>query len=184
MKRSGFNVLGLGTPEVDRWIAAGKADDESKPGTRRGEGKGKGRIVAFEDMEQGDEPKRQPEPEEIQGEEQILAVQVSPRRPVTNVSSAAQWTSSPLRHLAIDPSKPSVSSAQDLLRTIVRDVMYDFRQESRAEMIGMHLDLVRIGRGWRQELRGLMEEYVGDLKDLREENMRLREENERLRRAC
>jgi protein NEDD1 len=179
-KRSGLSVLGLGTPEVDRWIAAGKTDAEN-PKSRRREGKGKGRTVAFEGTERGDEPEQQAESEEVHGREQMLAVQVSPRRPVASVSAAAQWTSSPLRHLAIDPNKPSVSSAQDLLRTIVRDVMCDFRQETRAEMVGLHLDLVRMGRGWRRELRGLMEEYVGDLRDLREENKRLREENERLR---
>jgi len=178
VKRSGLSVLGLGTPEVDRWISAGKTDAED-PKSRRREGKGKGRTVAFEGTESGDEPVRQAASEEVNGREQMLAVQVSPRRPVT--SAAAQWTSSPLRHLAIDPNKPSVSSAQDLLRTIVRDVMCDFRQETRAEMVGLHLDLVRMGRGWRRELRGLMEEYVGDLRDLREENKRLREENERLR---
>jgi protein NEDD1 len=61
--------------------------------------------------------------------------------------------------------------------------MLDFRQETRAEMVGLHLDLVRMGGGWRKEMRAGMQEYVGDLKELREENRKLREENERLRRG-
>jgi len=60
--------------------------------------------------------------------------------------------------------------------------MLDFRQETRAEMVGLHLDLVRMGRGWCREMRAAMQEYVGDLKELWEENRKLREENERLRR--
>ena len=35
-----MSVLGLGTPEVDRWISAGKTDAED-PKSRRREGKGK-----------------------------------------------------------------------------------------------------------------------------------------------
>jgi len=42
---------------------------------------------------------------------------------------------------------------------------------------------VRMGQGWRREMRTAMQEYAGDLKELREENRKLREENERLRRG-
>jgi protein NEDD1 len=61
--------------------------------------------------------------------------------------------------------------------------MYDFQSETKAELMGLHLDLVKMGRSWKQELRTLMEEYVGDLSDIREENRRLRAENDRLRRG-
>ena len=50
-------------------------------------------------------------------------------------------------------------------------------------MMGLHLDLLRMGRSWKAELRALMEEYVGDLREMREENGSLRRENERLRRG-
>ena len=69
------------------------------------------------------------------------------------------------------------------VRGIVRDVMFDYQMETRQEMMGLHLDLVKMGRSWKAELRSLMDEYVGDLSELREENKRLREENERLRRG-
>lgn len=96
---------------------------------------------------------------------------------------------SPLRGLGLvnSPSRPRTGTgtggAQDLLRAMIKDVMCDFRQEAREEVIGLHLDLVRMGRGWKSELRALMEEYVGDLGELREENRLLKEENERLRRG-
>jgi hypothetical protein len=32
-------------------------------------------------------------------------------------------------------------------------------------MVGLHLDLVRMGGTWRREMRAAMQEYVGDLKD-------------------
>jgi len=47
--------------------------------------------------------------------------------------------------------------------------MYDFQWETKAEMVGLHLDQVRMGRGWRRELRELMDEYVGSFTELREE---------------
>jgi protein NEDD1 len=45
-------------------------------------------------------------------------------------------------------------------------------------MMDLHLDLVRMGRGWPQELRISMNEYVGELKEL---HAKLKEENTRLR---
>jgi len=53
-------------------------------------------------------------------------------------------------------------------------------------MTGLHLDLVRMGRGLRKELREVAEGGGGgllELERLREENRLLREENERLRRG-
>ncbi|KAJ3512458.1 hypothetical protein NLJ89_g3507 [Agrocybe chaxingu] len=79
--------------------------------------------------------------------------------------------------------QPTNTSAHELLKTIVQDVMFDFQRETKAEMMGLHLDLLRMGRGWKNELRVLMDEYVGDLRELREENQRLRVDNERLRRG-
>ena len=55
--------------------------------------------------------------------------------------------------------------------------------KTKAEMMGLHLDLVRMGRGWRKEVRDALAEYASELRELREENRRLREENERLRRG-
>ena len=80
-------------------------------------------------------------------------------------------------------SSPGGTSAQELLRGMMRDIMFEFQEETRSEITGLHLDLVRTGRAWKKELRDIMQEYVGDLKELREENHRLREENEKLRRG-
>ncbi|KAG5653528.1 hypothetical protein H0H81_012469 [Sphagnurus paluster] len=176
-KRAGtrMGVLGLGTPEVDRWIRAGKAEDISK-----GKDKGKGKTVGFKgDSEDDDGEESDSESEAMERErerEHSLSMQVSPVRP----PAAASWAPSPLRQ---SPAGAGAGTAHDLLRTIVKDVMYDFQQETRAEMTGLHLDLVRMGRGWKRELRELMEEYSGGMNELREENRRLREENERLRRG-
>ncbi|KAK0496764.1 WD40-repeat-containing domain protein [Armillaria luteobubalina] len=157
--KKGMAVLGLGTPEVERWIQAGEV--EELPAKNR---KGKGRSVGF--MDPGEERK-----------ETSMEIQISPRR-ATPMQSAS-WVPSPLK----SNSPGNSTSAHDFLRSIVGDVMFDYQKETKAQITGLHLEMVRMRRGWRQELGDIMEQYVGDLKDLREENQRLRDENDRLRRG-
>jgi len=66
---------------------------------------------------------------------------------------------------------------------VVRDALYEMQAEQNDQLRGLHVDLVKMARGFKTEMRNLMDEYVGDLKDLREENAALRKENERLRRG-
>jgi protein NEDD1 len=61
--------------------------------------------------------------------------------------------------------------------------MYDYQEDMRTELVGMHLDMVRMGRNWKKEMKGVMDTYGKDLRELREENRLLREENERLKRG-
>ncbi|KAF8996090.1 WD40 repeat-like protein [Hymenopellis radicata] len=158
-QKKGMGVLGLGTPEVEKWINAGDSEEKKK-------GKGKGRSVGFLDSKDIQEMK-----------ETSREIQVSPRRstPMRPIS----WAPSPLRN----PASPGTSSAQEFLKGIVGDVMFEYQKETKAQMTGLHLELMSMRRGWRKELTEVMETYVGDLKDLREENKRLREENERLKRG-
>ncbi|PPQ88334.1 hypothetical protein CVT25_012445 [Psilocybe cyanescens] len=184
-KKKDMGVLGLGTPEVDRWIQAGKENQRER---KSRDAKGKGKVVGFQDDEEEEE-----EEDAIKERERNLSMQISPRRPVPGVSisgsgSTGSWATSPpnpspLAGTAGAGSGGPGSAAQELLKTIVQDVMYDFQRETKTEMMGLHLDLLRMGRGWKTELRTLMDEYVGDLRELREENQRLRLENERLRRG-
>ncbi|CAG8692396.1 13349_t:CDS:2, partial [Acaulospora colombiana] len=83
------------------------------------------------------------------------------------------------------PAMPPVSqaNAQELLRNMIREVMFEQQEEVKEELRGMHLDLVKMGRTWKNDLRSLMAEYVGDFKALRLENEILRAENDRLRRG-
>ncbi len=154
-----MGVLGLGTPEVEKWIHASESEEKKK-------GKVKGRNVGFLDSKDIQDLK-----------ETSREIQVSPRRstPMRPIS----WAPSPLRN----PSSPGTSSAQEFLRGIVGDVMFEYQKETKAQMTGLHLEMMSMRRGWRKELTEVMETYVGDLKDLREENKRLREENERLKRG-
>ncbi|KAH8827306.1 hypothetical protein DL96DRAFT_1606230 [Flagelloscypha sp. PMI_526] len=120
------------------------------------------------------------------------SMEISPRKPSAMTSAPPGWATSvsagpsPLRRAAMNmniPNSPGGTTPQDFLRAVVRDAMLDLHAENRAEMTGLHLDLVRLGRTWKKEMRELMDEYVGDLRELREENGRLREENERLKRG-
>ncbi len=193
-KKKGMAVLGLGTPEVKAWIKAGQ---NSKGQGAKGITRAK--SVGFKETanrtgktrQAGDPNDSQSDEDDDYVRERSLSIQISPRKSLPTGSSSQthaysqSWNASPLRprHPGHVSGTPSAGSAHELLRTIVKDVMYDFQKETKAEMMGLHLDLVRMGRGWKQELRTLMEEYVGDLNDLRDENRRLREENERLRRG-
>jgi protein NEDD1 len=172
---NGIGVLGLGTPEVEKWVRAGEGMDNKGQGKRKERGKGK--KVGFVD-ESDDENESMAEAEniEIATVKENMALEISPRRPTTSKS----WTTlpSPLRHPSTSPSS-SGSAPHDLLRTIMSDVMYDLHREQKAQLLGMHLDMVRMGRGWRKE----MGDIVRELGELKEENGRLRAENERLRRG-
>lgn len=196
-KRAGLKVLGLGTPEVERWIHAGQGEELGIDNSKRQDLKGKGKIVGFHVEEN---PTYIELEKELLEKERQLALKVSPRRPVPSISGstidswAALASNSPhLSSASPDPGNLASSgsgpplgtttSAHDLLKTIVQDVMFDFQRETKAEMMGLHLDLLRMGRSWKVELRALMDEYVGDLRELREENERLRKENGRLRRG-
>jgi len=196
-KRSGLKVLGLGTPEVERWIHAGHGEELGVDNSKGQDLKGKGKTVGFHVEEN---PTYIELEKELLETERQLALKVSPRRPVPSTSGSTidSWaalasSSPPLSFASPDPGNLASSgsglppgttaSAHDLLKTIVQDVMFDFQRDTKAEMMGLHLDLLRMGRSWKAELRVLMDEYVGDLRELREENERLRKENGRLRRG-
>jgi len=70
-----------------------------------------------------------------------------------------------------------------MLHQVMRDVMYDYQEDMRTELVGMHLDMVRMGRNWKKDMKDVMDTYAKDLKELREENRLLREENEKLKRG-
>ena len=86
-----------------------------------------------------------------------------------------------MQHTGGAPS--SVANVQNMLQQIMRDVMYDYQEDMRTELVGMHLDMVRMGRNWKKEMKDVMDTYAKDLRELREENRLLREENERLKRG-
>jgi protein NEDD1 len=67
------------------------------------------------------------------------------------------------------------SGAYELFRGLIADM----QAKNHADMKALHVDMLRMGRGLRQE----MDEWGGEMKKLREENERLREENDRLRRG-
>ncbi|KAF4608208.1 hypothetical protein EYR40_000552 [Pleurotus pulmonarius] len=171
-KRAALGVLGLGTPEVNRWIEAGNGGGEVEARKDKGKGKAVGfqeTVDAFEDEDEDDK-------------ENERSLVISPLR--RGKPSQHEWAAASPARFAMPPSPgvPTNGPAHELLRTIVKDVMCDFQQESRNEMVGLHLDMLRMGRSWRKDMKEMME-YMGSLKALQEENLRLREENERLRRG-
>lgn len=90
---------------------------------------------------------------------------------------------SPMRSPAPRLSAPTSTEAQEFLRNVVREAMLEREEEQREELRALHVDMVKMGRAWKNELRTLMQEYVGDFNAIRLDNERLRAENERLRRG-
>ncbi|VDB82901.1 unnamed protein product [Peniophora sp. CBMAI 1063] len=205
-QRKGLSMLGMATPEVERWI---------QDGNWKGKGKAIGPVQVQNNVE-GDQPEVEPQAADATAEcagqgdpiqahddpqasiddavpvaltvpqvgssprERPLSMQLTPRR-----RKSGTWAPSPLRNSVADgsPSRDRSGNVQNMLHALVKDAMLDFRLENKAQMAGLHLDLIRLGSTWRQEMRDSLQEYMGDLHDLREENKRLREENERLRRG-
>ncbi|TFY64953.1 hypothetical protein EVJ58_g2273 [Rhodofomes roseus] len=182
-KAGGMGVLGLGTPEVDRWIKAGEVGVADRAN---------GKKVGFASESDGDEDeveiaRRVPLPGDAVTEP-AFTMQVSPaRRPGLASGSSATWAPvpSPLRNSTSHAhlGSPNTRAAAGLLQTLLRDAMYDFRQETHGELVGLHLDMLRMGRGLRGEMRAVVDEFRGEISTLREENRVLREENERLKRG-
>jgi protein NEDD1 len=161
----------------------------------RGKAKSKGKVAA-KSRENGKGKKKAVEFTEEGGEDDAkeadLSVVVSQRpQQLATSSQAHPWAtiiSSPLhnghaqpqdRGCSTIPSNPGGNAPQDLLRSLLSDVLYDFQRTQHEDLVGLHLDLVRMGRGWTRELEGVRQE----LRELKEENRELREENSRLRRG-
>jgi protein NEDD1 len=121
-------------------------------------------------------------------EEQKMSVVVSPQRRASATQPHA-WPTIPSPLLRSHDHSQSQSlhqsprqganAPQDLLRLLLSDVLSDFQRSQHADLMGLHLDFVKMGRGWTKELDGIKKE----LAELRQENKRLREENDRLRRG-
>ncbi|GJJ12410.1 hypothetical protein Clacol_006652 [Clathrus columnatus] len=74
------------------------------------------------------------------------------------------------------------TNPEELMRGFIMDMMHEYQRELREDIKGLHLDVLRMGRAWKTELKSLMEEHTQDLKALAEDNAKLRKENDELRR--
>ncbi|TFK92322.1 WD40 repeat-like protein [Polyporus arcularius HHB13444] len=192
-------AAGLGTPEVDAWVRAGEGNGKAKEGKRVVFASG---ADSDSDADAYDAGRAHDDDSESEHGGLLhanmnskrlprddLAMQVSPRRSYAGPSPArarasSSWAPvpSPLRNPAAPPS-PQARAAQDMLQALLRDALHDFRQETKQEIVGLHLDLIRMGGSWRRDMREAMGEFAEEMRGLREENRVLREENERLRRG-
>lgn len=106
------------------------------------------------------------------------ALQVSPIRGVSQSRSRNSPAGFPT------PSKLPLSQATDLLRALLAESLVEFREETRAQMRGLHLDLLRVGRGMKKEVREVVGEVLGEMEvgcQCKAEVEALKEENEKLR---
>ncbi|CAE6441955.1 unnamed protein product [Rhizoctonia solani] len=109
------------------------------------------------------------------------ALLVTPRRGLAAALGAEVYADdAPANKASASMTK---TQAQDLLRNIVSDVMFEFRQEAKEDVRGLHLDLLRASRGWKSDLKEYLGDTLEELRLVKEENARLRAEIARLRRG-
>ncbi|KIJ44383.1 hypothetical protein M422DRAFT_252391 [Sphaerobolus stellatus SS14] len=179
---------GISTPDLDRWFEAGQTkesrvkdggakrvgfaalDDAQEPNTPN--------TAASQSTESHNISERENKDSVEEGSSMTPSISISPMRRSQVYPDSLQI--SPRRPTSAADSIPT-SGVEVWMRTLMSDMVYDYRHEMKEDIKGLHLDLLRLGRNWKNELRLLMDEYVGDLRELREENTRLRKENERLR---
>ncbi|KAF8507336.1 WD40-repeat-containing domain protein [Hysterangium stoloniferum] len=178
----------LPTPDVDRWLEAGRGPTSAEAAGDKAKHVGWA-ISSNSDIQGGFSDNENDEDERtIPARPLPLSVAASTMTPIRRPNILPDSNSiqtSPPQSLQGEDRGPtgSVTQPQDLIRALVNDMIHDYQREMREDIQGLHLDLLRMGRNWKHELRSLMEEYIGDLKDMREENTRLRRENDRLRRG-
>jgi hypothetical protein len=56
---------------------------------------------------------------------------------------------SPMRAPAARLSMPTSAEAQEFLRNVVREAMFEREEEQREELRALHLDMVKMGRAWK-----------------------------------
>ncbi|TFK21293.1 hypothetical protein FA15DRAFT_696423 [Coprinopsis marcescibilis] len=100
----------------------------------------------------------------------------------THALSHTRTRSQTRSHSPTQPS-PHPPTPPDLLRSIMHDLLSEHQRQTAAAIGNLHLDVLRMGRVWRGEVREGMEGLREELEAVREENGRLREENVRLRRG-
>ncbi|KAK1228771.1 hypothetical protein PQX77_002701 [Marasmius sp. AFHP31] len=198
-----FRTLGLGTPGTKRtanmedrtgknveFCEVDEADVESRTGSGSGSGRGSGRGTGSRRSGTDDEDGENDEVEEDEEAEE-LSMQISPaRRPgTTRLPSFSETVNANIfNNFDVSPSRPSHShghghgqvphqSPQNLLRNIVHSVLSDFHLQTQREMTNLHLDLVRMGRGWRRDVKEVVREEVEDvfggvMREMKEDMMR------------
>ncbi|EJD53098.1 WD40 repeat-like protein [Auricularia subglabra TFB-10046 SS5] len=95
---------------------------------------------------------------------------------VPTVNNQLSPTRRPPPFVDMSPVRSAMNgSPQASLRAFMQELA------TKDDIKGLHMDLIRMGMAWKSEMRSLMDQYVGDLSSLRQENMQLREELQRLR---
>jgi hypothetical protein len=156
----------LSTPAMERWVEAGRGKPVSNAAHLAGKHVGWADIDGSSSMsETGEEIGSDEDNQTIlaayKGKDQAEikptsflpeTINMSPLRrphfPLTALE-VSPLRSSPLRVTAGGSNSTENGGAQELLRAVVKDVMYDYRQETREDIKGLHLDLLRMGRSWK-----------------------------------
>ncbi|ESK91774.1 hypothetical protein Moror_10603 [Moniliophthora roreri MCA 2997] len=186
-----MRALGLGTPRISPDKGKGKA---KSVGFFEDEAEGE-QLVAESDDEENVKDRGDDERIELAAADESandFSMQISPARrrgpQTTNASSEYNhnifnaFPMSPPRPAGINGQSSHPQSPQNLLRTIVHSVLSDFHLQTHKEMTNLHLDLVRMGRGWRRDVREVVREEMegvldGMMKEMREDMIREIREN-------
>lgn len=122
------------------------------------------------------------EKKEKQVEWMVAGKSIRPKRPNTLMEPSSDAEVSGEEFASnIRPETSQTGLPKTSLHKLLRETLNECRDELREDIRGLHLDVLRMGRTWKNELRLLMDQHARDLKTLAEENAQLKRENDGLR---
>ncbi|KZV88300.1 WD40 repeat-like protein [Exidia glandulosa HHB12029] len=179
-KRREIQALGLGTPGARR--RAPVPSPLASP--TRQDSNSRNKRLSWADEEEGDGDTVIQPSSSTQDQERVPSACSAAESISTDNVANPNMQLSPTRR----PQVPTTdwSPVRAAMNNSPQATLRAFMQElaTKDDIKGLHMDLIRMGMAWKSEMRSLMEQYVGDLSSLREENTQLREELQRLRNRC
>eukprot|EP00727_Mastigamoeba_balamuthi_P011641 m51a1_g71 putative protein nedd1 isoform x1 (506) ;mRNA; f:231504-233826 len=85
------------------------------------------------------------------------------------------------RHKAGYRTVVSSDLQAQLLKKLVEDAQYEFKQQVHSDIINLHVDMIRGFETLKEEVAQMLKQHLDAMQNLVQENARLREENSRLR---
>jgi hypothetical protein len=100
---------------------------------------------------------------------------------ITATTAPATTTTTVPAPVIAPPSLTPGDLQASLLKKLIEDAQFEFRQQVHADVINLHVDVLRGFATLKAEMAEMLRQHLGSVQDLVKENERLREEVRRLK---